>query len=264
MQNLKLSEADTQDLAGVITEFVCRFGSCHKEMDLLAKRFEIDLMDTYVKGSSSISSRAYAFLHYSNGTPKLLEVLDFILQKGFGPKAFDFETSNRILTKYGFEIVSSGNAFKLLHKSLGLVEQQRQASTSWIEQHANPKVLEHLKDAKDNLGKGRFDYVLDDCRKAMEALTTGSVGFSDSLTELVNEKIIVQGDKNRKMDAEPIRATYGYCSTLGAHSQHGGIKPDIEQAVKGLQDAESCINFLLKRLEQAKQAGKKLRYWALP
>ena len=88
------------------------------------------------------------------------------------------------------------------------------------------------------------------------------IGFSDSLTELVNENIIMQGSKDRKMDVELLRAVYGYCSTLGAHTSAVAVKPDIEQAVLGLQNAESCIYFLLKRLEAAKALGKKPKCWA--
>ncbi|MEM2144242.1 MAG: hypothetical protein QW279_02695, partial [Candidatus Jordarchaeaceae archaeon] len=199
---------------------------------------------------------------YINRTSKLLAVMDQILKKGFGSKTIDIDRYSRILAKYGFTIIREENEFKLAPVSSGLLQKEKEAVVSWIEQHANSKVLSHLKDARDNLGRGRFDYTLDDCRKAMEALTTSIVGFSDSLNELANEKIILQGSKDRKMDVELIKAIYGYCSTLGAHTSAKGNKPDFEQALLGLQNTESCIHFLLKRLETVKQSGKSLKNWA--
>jgi len=258
----KLTEADIQDLSSMIVEFTCRYGSCHKEMDLLAKRFGVPLESTYHEKSSSIKSRAYAFLHCINGDPRLLEVIDYVLQKGFGPKTPDLGAYSNILMKYGFGISDANGQLKLVHVPSGLLEKERKVLRSWIEQQANPKVLSHLSDASQNLSKGRFDYVLDDCRKALEALTTGSVGFSDSLTELVNEKVIFQGDKNQKMDVDLLKVVYHFDSTLGSHAAAMRPKPDIEQAILGLHITESCIYFLLKRLENAKANGKKLKCWA--
>lgn len=263
MQNsIKLKEADIQDLAQLIVDFVCRHGSCHKEMDLLAKRFDVPLSATTLQSSLAISSRAYALLQYVNGTPKLLEIIDYILQKGFNQKTPDLDKYSKILAKYGFAIVPEADRFKLTHISSGLLEHERRIVASWIEQHANSKVLSHLRDAKDNIGLGRPDYALSDCRKALEALTIGSASFSDSLNELVEENIILQGSKERKMDAELLRTIYGYCSTVGSHTSAKSVKPDIEQAVLGLQITESCIYFLLRRIEAAKKNGKKLKYWA--
>jgi hypothetical protein len=261
-QSIKLSEADIQDLAPLVEEFACRHGSCHKEMDMLAKRFEVPLTDTYLENSSSIASRAYAFLKIINGTPKLLEALDYILRKDFSAHKNDFSKYSAILTKYGFCITTEGDKFVLARVFSGLLEEERKDISSWIEKHASSDTLSRLKDAKNNLAKGRFDYVLDDCRKALESLTSGAVGFSDSLAELVKEGVILQGSKNRGMDAENIRAIYGYCSTLGAHAPAGGPKPDLEQATFGITNTESCIYFLLKRLEAFKAHGRKLKYWA--
>ena len=262
-RSIELKEADVQDIAQLVVDFACRHGSCHKEMDLLAKRFDVPLTETYLKSSASISSRAYAFLHYLNGTPKLLETIGYILEKGFGSVHPDIDKYSKILMGYGFAIVANeGGGQKLIHVPSGLLEEQRKTVTSWIEKNANSKVLSHLRDAKKNLGVGRFDYVLDDCRKALEALTTGSASFSDSLTELVNENLIMQGSRDRKLDVEFLKTVYGYCSTLGAHTSASGTKPDIEQALLGLQNTESSIYFLLKRLETAKAIDKKLKCWA--
>ena len=64
------------------------------------------------------------------------------------------------------------------------------------------------------------------------------------------------------MDAEAIKTVYGYCSTFGSHTSTGGQGPDLEQAVLGLHNTESCIYFLLRRLETAKANGKNLTHWA--
>lgn len=260
--SIRLSEADIQDFSEFITEFTCRYGSCHKEMDLLAKRFEVSLEDTYLQSSSAIASRAYAFLHIINGSAKLLEVIEYILEKGFGPKSIAIDKYGEILMKYSFTIEKKNGKFGLRHIPSGLFEKERKTVKSWIEQQANPTVLLHLKNAGVNLSKGNFDYVLDDCRKALEALTTGVVGFSNSLTELANQNLILQGTRTRKMDAEFLRAVYGFNSTLGAHSSATRAKADIEQAILGLHVTESCIYFLLKRLEIARQKGIQLDYWA--
>ena len=262
LSSIKLSEADVQDFSEFVTEFTCRYGSCHKEMDLLAKRFEVALEDTYLESSASIASRAYSFLQTINGSPKLLEVIDFILEKGFGPKGIAVEKYDKILMKYGFTIEEENEKLRLCHIPSGLFEKERKRVKSWIEQEANPTVLFHLKDAVNNLSKGKFDYVLDDCRKALEALTTGIVGFSDSLTELANKNLILQGTRTRRMDAEFLRTVYGYNSTLGAHTSATRAKAHIEQAILGLHVTESCIYFLLKRLEIAKQRGIQLKCWA--
>jgi hypothetical protein len=231
-------------------------------MDLLAKRFGVPPEETALPTSGSIASRAYAFLEYINGTQKLLEVVDYILSKDFVPEEHDFGEYSKILMNYGLTISIEKGKFRLAYVPSGLLEQERKATISWIEQHANAKTLSHLKDAKNHFGGGRGDYVLDDCRKSMEALTTGVVGFSDSLNELVKQGIILQGSKNRNMDVEAIKTVYGYCSTLGSHTSAGGPKPDQDQAFMGLQNVESCIFFLLQRLERAKANGKKLVCWA--
>ncbi|KPV61813.1 MAG: hypothetical protein AOA65_2147 [Candidatus Bathyarchaeota archaeon BA1] len=124
---------------------------------MLAKRFEVPLEHTYLDTSRAIRSRAYAFLHTINGTSKLLEVIAYILEKGFGPKRPAVEDYNEVLMKYGFAITEENGQFKLIHIPSGMLEQERAKVKSWIEQHANPKVLSHLNDAKDNLSKGRFD-----------------------------------------------------------------------------------------------------------
>lgn len=260
--SIKLNEADIQDFSEFVTEFTCRYGSCHKEMDLLAKRFEVALEDTYLESSSAIASRTYSFLQGINGSPKLLEVIDYILEKGFGAKSVAIDKYDKILMKYGFTIEEKNEKYSLTHIPSGLLEKERKRVKSWIEQQANPNVLLHLKDAVNNLSKGKFDYVLDDCRKALEALTTGAVGFSDSLTELVNKNLILQGTRTRRMDAEFLKTVYGFNSTLGAHTSATRVKPDIEQAILGLHVTESCIYFLLKRLETAKQNRIQLNYWA--
>jgi hypothetical protein len=259
--SVRLSEADIQDLAPLVEEFACRHGSCHKEMDLLAKRFEVPPIETYLDNSSSIASRSYAFLNLLNGTPRLFEAIDYILTKDFSPQRNDFRGYSAILMKYGFVIVTEENRFKLLHMPSRLLEEERKVLSSWIEQHASTETLSHLEDAKKNLARNRPDYALIECRKAIESLTTGAVGFSDSLTELANERVILQGSKNRGMDTEAIRTVYGYCSSLGAHASAGSPIPDLEQANLGIQFAESCIYFLLRRLEQAKANGKKLKCW---
>jgi len=82
--SITLTEADIRNPSPLIKAFTCRYGGCHKEMDMLAKRFEVPLEHTYLDTSSAISARAYAFLLCINGAPKLLEVIDCILQKGFG------------------------------------------------------------------------------------------------------------------------------------------------------------------------------------
>lgn len=157
--SIELTEADIQDLSPIVVDFVCRYGSCHKEMDLLAKRFGIPLEETYVQSSASINSRAYAMISYLNGKPQLLETINFILQKGFGPKHPDLEVYTGILAKYGFTITVDGETHILSPIPSGLLEPERKTAVSWIEKNANPQVLGHLKDAKNSLGKGRFDYV---------------------------------------------------------------------------------------------------------
>jgi len=139
--SITLKEADVQDFAPLIMEFTCRYGSCHREMDFLAKRFDVPLGETVLETSQSISSRAYAFLQYVNGTSKLLEVIDYILQKGFGSHSPDIDSYSKILMKYGFAIISENGSLRLTHIPSGLLEKDRRKTVSWIEQHANSKVL---------------------------------------------------------------------------------------------------------------------------
>jgi hypothetical protein len=165
------------------------------------------------------------------------------------------------LIKYGFSIEENNGTYKLVHTLSSEFHSERAKADSYIKTVANPNVLSHLNDAADNLSRGRYDYVLDDCRKAMEALTNGSAGFSDSLDELVSNGLILRGSAARKMDEEFLKTVYGFNSTLGAHSSAGGPKPDIEQAIFGLYVTESCIYFLLKRLEVARNSGIILIRW---
>lgn len=258
----KLSEADIQDIASFIGEgFRDRYGtSTDREIELLAKRFGVPEKETYKHGSLT-SKRIYGFLQYLNDKSQLMEFLNHILEKSFDSKHAGLKKCNKILAKYGFLIAVENRTFGIVPIHSGLLEKERETAVSWIENHANKIVLSHLKDAKTNLGNARYDYVLDDCRKALEALTNCTVGFSDSIAELVKQNVILQGDKNRKMDAELIRVLYGYCSTFGAHASATGMKPDFEQAVLGLHLTESCIYFLLKRLE-VKNSGKTLQRWS--
>lgn len=259
--SIELSEADVQDFSRLIQEFACKRGRCHNDMDLLARRFEVDPADTYPIGSASIAARTYEFLKIINNTPTLLEVINHILERGFGPTDIDMTRYNQILIKYGFSIVENNGEHKLIHTLSSEFHVERKKAESFIKNNANPKVLSHLNDAAVNLSKGRFDYVLDDCRKAMEAMTNGTFGFSDSLTELVNHKLILEGTRTRKMDVEFLKTVYGFNSTLGAHSAARRPKPDMEQAILGLYVTESCICFLLKRLEVAKSSGITLTRW---
>ena len=166
------------------------------------------------------------------------------------------------MARYGFFIEENNGEYKLIHTLSSEFHAERAKADSYIKAVAKPNVLSHLNDAADNLSKGRFDYVLDDCRKAMEALTNGAVGFSESLTELVNHNLILQGSNTRKMDSELLKGVYGSNSTLGSHVTATNPKPDMEQAILGLYVTESCINFLLKRLEVAQNTGINLTHWA--
>lgn len=257
----KLSEADIQDIASFIgEEFSGRYGTSRdREIELLAKRFDVPERETYKHGSLT-SKRIYGFLQYLNGRSQLIEFLRYILEKSFDSKRVDLRKYNKILTKYGFNVAAENHVFEIVPIHSGLFEKERELAVSWIESHANESILSHLKDAKTNLGNTRYDYVLDDCRKALESLTNCTAGFSDSVAELVKESIILQGKKNRNVDAELIKTLYGYCSTLGSHANAEGIKPDVEQAMLGLHMTESCIHFLLKRLEITK-GSKTLKHW---
>lgn len=259
--SIELSEADIQDFSMFIQEFVCKRGRCHNDMTLLARRFEVPPADTYPIGSSSIAARSYQFLRIINNTPTLLEVINHILERGFGPRHIDIARYNQILIKYGFSIEENNGEYRLIHTLSSEFHVERKKAESFIKNTANSNVLSHLNDAAVNLSKGRFDYVLDDCRKAMEALTNGSIGFSDSLAELVNHNLILEGTRNRKMDVAFLKTVYGFNSTLGSHSAARRPKPDMEQAILGLYVTESCICFLLKRLEAAKSAGITLTRW---
>lgn len=261
--SIELSEADIQDFSEFITTFVCKRGSCHKDMDLLAKRFGVPPADTYPLGSGSIAARSYQFLTVINNSPTLLAVINYILEKGFGTEGIDVERYSQILARYGFFIEENNGAYKLVHTLSSEFHSERAKADSYIKTVANSNVLSHLNDAAENLSKGRYDYVLDDCRKAMEALTNGVVGFSDSLNELVNCGLILRGTATRKMDEEFLKTVYGFNSTLGSHATATNPKPDMEQAILGLYVTESCLYFLLKRLEVAKNSGITLTHWVL-
>lgn len=230
-------------------------------MDLFAKRFGVDPADTYPIGSGSIAARTYQFLTIINNTPTLLEVINFILERGFGRATINIDVYNQILIKYGFSIKENNGELTLIHVLSSEFHEERKNAESYIKNNANQNVLTHLNDAAVNLSSGRFDYVLDDCRKAMEALTNGTVGFSDSLTELVNQDIILQGDHTRKKDAEFLKAVYGFNSTLGSYSAAQRPILNIEQAILGLYVTESCICFILKRLEFARNNYVTLTRW---
>jgi hypothetical protein len=259
--SIEFSEADIQDFSVFIREFVCKRGSCHNDMDLLARRFEVNPQDTYPIGSGSIAARSIEFLRIVNNTPTLLEVINYILEQGFGRATIDIEVCNQILIKYGFSIKEENGQLSLIHVLSSEFHEERKNAESYIKNNANQNVLTHLNDAAVNLSAGRFDYVLDDCRKAMEALTTGVVGFSDSLAELVNNNIILQGNRTRKKDVEFLKAVYGFNSTLGSHSAANRPMPNMEQAILGLYVTESCIVFILKRLEFARDNGITLTRW---
>jgi len=63
------------------------------------------------------------------------------------------------------------------------------------------------------------------------------------------------------MDVEFLKAVYGFDSTLGSHSAAQRHNPDMEQAILGLYVTESCICFILKRLEVARNSGITLTRW---
>ncbi len=272
MQFLKLSEGDIQDLSFLLSEvFHDKYSSSsYKEIELLAKRFDVPISKTCREGSL-LNKRLYSFLQYINGRPEFIEALSQTVTKTFNwndiglkpPKKRHptIRKIKRILSTYGLSIALKNGAFKIFPVHSSLFREERKFENSWIEKHANESVLSHLRDAKANLGSARYDYVLDDCRKALEALTNCTAGFSDSIAELAKEGVIAQGDKNRKKDAEIIKTLYGYCSTLGSHTNPTGVKPDLEQAVLGLHMTENCIYFLLKRLDLSKSL-KTLQHWA--
>jgi len=252
------SEAAVQDLAELLTKFVCSKGKCHQDMDQLAKRFGVDPRDTFSEKSSAIGTRTYEFLSLLNRTSTILDVLSYVIARHVGPDDSALrEAYERILKPFGFEIKIEGAICRLI--GTGIKQEEAPRILSWLEQNAPQDTQGLLSSAKEGLGEGRFDDVLHYCRKALESLTAKGA-FSEALSELVSSHLIQKGDRaDRKMEMELLQAAYGYCSTLGSHA--GPHKADLEHARLAISITESAIYFLLKRISTYRQNGGQLQYW---
>jgi len=264
-QVLVLEVADLQDLSKLIVDFVCRHGRCHADFNMLSERFEVDpsFLREQEVASGSITILAYNLIKFLNKHNELYRFLIYVIENDVKPGEVVKQTSyDKILNRYGLTISEHQGRCILSSLYGGILEQEVTQLQSYIMQKAPQKTLTHLQNAKENFSKGKFDSVLSDCRMSLESLTKDGK-FSDSLEELVDMKLIHKSDdvKMRKMDVEILRTTYGYNSTLGSHDSANKPPTDSEQALMSMLVTETCIGFLLKRLETAKKSGMSLAKW---
>jgi hypothetical protein len=254
---ITLTEPDVQDLAQLLVGFVCKRGKCHQDMDMLAKRFGVDPADTHSERSAAIATRSYLFLNLLNGTPVLLQVLSYVIER-FSPEDSKLiETYSGILRRYGLEIEVTSGKCRLVGTGVERIEETK--VLSWLEKNASTTTQKLLADAKEALGEGRFDDVLHYCRKSIESLTCRGA-FSDALSELASRKVIFKADRpDRRTETELFQTIYGYCSTLGSHA--GPLRADLEHARLALGITEGVIYFLLRRVVSFRENGGKLQEW---
>jgi hypothetical protein len=253
---ITLTEAEVQDLAQLLVDFVCKRGKCHQDMDMLAKRFGVDPADTYSERSGAIATRSYEFLSLLNGTPVLVQMLSYVIERASPDELA--ETYSGILRRYGLEIEVADDKCRLVGTGVERIEETK--FLSWLEKNASTTTQKLLSDAKEALGEGRFDDVLHYCRKALESLTLRGA-FSPALSELATRKVINKADRpERRTEMELFQTIYGYCSTLGSHA--GPLKADLEHARLALGITEGAVYFLLRRIVSFRETGGQLQEWA--
>lgn len=220
--SITLSGADILDLATLVASSCGYAGSSsHRELDDLLIRFELPEEAGAGRGTSySIKNRSVTLLRYLNGDPKLLQLLNYLVGRVSDRYTLDQRDEfRRILGAYGFE-VDFNKDIPIYPTYMGISEPEQQEMKSWLEENTPEEVLTRLNDAIREIGSGNFEDALQDCRMALEALTTTGT-FSNSLSELVSKGVVQDGSSQRRRDNEILKAIYGYNSTLGSHTSLG-------------------------------------------
>lgn len=261
-RSITLSGADILDLADLVATS-CHYAgsSSHRELENLLLRFDLPERAGEGRGTSySIRARSHTLLNFLNGSPQLLEVLNYLVSEVSDRYTLDEKDEiRRILGNYGFE-VDFDRDMPIYPSYMGISEPEQQEMKSWFEENAPEEVLTRLNDAIEEISSGNFEDALQDCRMALEALTTTGT-FSSSLSELVSEGVIQEGSSRRRRDNEILKAIYGYDSTLGSHTSQGRTPPDLEQARLGYHMTEAAIYYLLKKIKSARDAGTTINDW---
>jgi hypothetical protein len=257
---VKLNASDAQDIADIFYEYIYKAStSMHAEIDSLAERFNIPLSSTHIHHSIAARNRLRALIKHINGTETFIPFVVYMVEtKVFSQDTDTINKLNRILAKYGYTVITSEEKV-VLRLVMGEMPTKIEERRTWIQENAPSNVIDYLRNAQDKLGRGEWAESLSACRNALEVLTTmGS--FSNSLDELIRHGIITKGRENRKMDAELLRSIYGFCSTIGSHSE-GRILASEERARLGVLMTEAAVYFLVKLIKVARDNNIILNEW---
>lgn len=245
---------DLQELCETVLDYVKR-GKGNHRYGVLAMRFdfEADLAGEWEE--APIESYVYSLVVEMNDRKQLFEFLDYLVDvdKANHPRY------NIILRKHGFTIEEFQGKYHLATLTGKIFEEETKEVQAFIEQHASKKTLNCLKKAKDNFAKNDFRETLSQCRNALESLTKNSI--RNGIKELIKENVIGEGTEARKEDVWILKAIHGFNSTLGAHNSANNPEADEEQAFMGMMITQTCIHFLLKKIQQARKGGKSLQEW---
>ncbi len=253
--------AEVLKVANELFPMLVRVGSSQQaENDKLITAIGLDPSDVDSPYSISGENIFHGILKGANKTGKFHDAITYCIDRGYNEEEGDQDrvaAINTILGAHELILDLSGSDSVIRPLSSGAVVKMKKAQETYLEAHAPQECLKYLKKASKNYGEGDYEDALTNSRKALESLTTNGK-FSDGIVELVNKKVILEGDATRKTDAELLRATYGYCSTMGAH---GGGKTGQSRGRLGVLAAEMSANFIVRRLEWAKGKRIALTRW---
>lgn len=256
-----LSAAECQDVGNILFDFLDQT-RVHNDLDEIIDRFELDPSDWPREASFSGPARMKAIIKNTNGSDKLLEILYWFISNRITIRDSDaISRLNNILEPKGYTIVTDTSTPRLIPiDTTSAIAEQRQ-TLSWLESHMNPRTKTHIETVDQELSSGHPKQCLDECRQALESMTTTGQ-FSQALQEIVNAGLIHRGPNNRQMDYELLYAIYGFCSTYGSHTRATGPDPNSEQARLGLMLTRQSICFILRLIDEARSHGTNLFMWA--
>lgn len=259
MNDAKINLWDEEDIQNLYTIALDHFEFLNDgihEFNLTARKFGINPED--LSGTGSPESILYSFVREINDRGKTFQFLSFFVNKVSKRLVKELE---ELTKKYGYYLdVKNSGGYMLVPLSGEILTEESEKMEKVIKKIAPKQTLIHLHNAHENFAKGEYDDALSDCRKSLESLTSNG-NFALGVTELIRERLILDGDDSRKKDSQVLRTCYGYNSSLGSHTGAQLEKPGYEQALMGMLITKSCIQLILKRLEQAKQQNIQLREW---
>lgn len=257
-----LSEVHIQDVPPIVApEFT------HGQLNDILRRFDAEHLEEEEGGpqASNHAARVKHWLRHSNGTERGRKILCYLIQEaGLDPD--QVEELREVLAGSRFKLGEDdeGN-LQVYLRVTATVESQVESQRAYIEEHAPGAVLGSLEDAEEELLDGEWDDALHNGRRALESFVPQGSTYNNALQELVSKDLIEDEERADGPVAgkEMLYTPYGYCSTVGSHTNSEDDGATQLEAETGVVLVGEAIYFLLRKGEEAAQRGIELENWEM-